>query len=197
MSSLRPAPACHRSRFYHQTDRGFTLIEVMVVIVIASLMVGLIVFGFDQTLNRRKSTAVEGIYQWLQAAADTAVFQSTVVGVTQDEGELMLLAFYQDDWYRLANQEALPLGEEISFAWSESLTRNNQFHDVRRSSPGDDDRPKPYVVIMPSGDLLPEGEIYLFDSSLKDDNFRTAEQALAVIQWEDARRFELQWQSQQ
>lgn len=185
----------YRGRF--NSGRGFTLIEVMVVIVIASLMVGLIVFGFDQTLNRRKGAAAEEIYQWLQAAADTAVFQSTVVGVTQKENQLMLLAFYQDDWYKLAGQEALALNEEISFAWSESLIRNNEFQSKRQFDSDNEGKLKPYVVIMPSGDVLPEGEIHIFDQKLKDDSFRKNDQALAAIRWEDDQRFELHWQFSQ
>jgi len=173
------------------SNRGFTLIEVMVVIVIAALMVGILVFGFDQTLNRRKSAAAEEVYQWLQAAADTAVFQSTIVGVTEKDDQLMLLAFYQDDWYKLADQEALAVSEEISFSWSESLLANNK--SVSRELDLNRDRLTPYVVILPSGEITPEGEMYIFDQSLNDDSFRASQQALASILWNQDEGFKLAW----
>ena len=176
----------------HRPSKGFTLIEVMVVIVIASLMVAILVFGFDQTLKRRKGAAAEEVFQWLQAAADTAVFQSTVVGVTQKQNQLMLLAFYQDDWYKLADQEPLSLSEEISISWSESLTGVNGLHD--------EDDLSPYIVILPSGDILPEGEIRVLDkkdsASQNIDSYQQ-DQALALFHWEDNTGFDLHWQSPQ
>jgi len=184
-----------------QPNKGFTLIEVMVVLVIVSLMVGLIVFGFDQALNRRKGAAAEEIYQWLQAAADTAVFQSTVVGVAQKEEQLMLLAFYQDDWYRLADQEDLVLDEEITLAWSESLIQSSRFQDSEfqngRVNRDNEDRPRPYVVIMPSGEVLPEGQINIFDRTLDDDSLQNSEQTLATIRWDEDQHFDLYWQIEQ
>lgn len=174
---------------------GFTLIEVMVVVVIASLMVAILVFGFDQTLQRRKSAASEELLQWLQSAADTAVFQSTVIGVAEQEEQLILLAFYQDDWYRLDGENALTPSEEIEILWSESLIRNNDFYNDQ-----DDDRgySQPYVVILPSGEILPEGEIQILNASQNTvSNGQLSpiqDELVASIHWQENKRFALHWQ---
>lgn len=167
-----------------RVSRGFTLFELMVVLVIGSLMSAVLVFGFDQTLNRRKDAAAEELLQWLRAAADTAVFQSTVLGVTQEQDQLILLAFYQDSWYRLADQESLLLNEEISIKWSDSLIANRAenldlFND-------DDVDWSPYLVIMPTGEVVPDGEITIFD---RDEVNR------AILVWETEDQFEIQWQA--
>ena len=180
--------------FTHKASQGFTLIEIMLVVVIASFMVAMMVFGFDQTLNRRKSAAAEEVYQWLQAAADTSVFQTTVIGVTQNQNQLLLLAFYQDDWYRLADQEPLSLNEEIQLSWSDSLIRAAELNS--RNADRGEGSLSPYVVIMPSGEIAPEGEIGLFEAIPWSDSLPSDEQRLAAIRWQN-QGFELDWSAAQ
>lgn len=161
---------------------GFTLIEILVVLVIIAMMAGILVFGFEQTVGRRKDAPAETLYQWLNAAADTAVLQSTVVGVAEHEKQLVLLAFYQDDWFRLADQEPLDLNEKTQLIWDENLISNTEF-----SLDLDRERLTPYVVLMPSGEILPEGKL-----SITYDG-----QTTAVIEWAEENEFAMQWQTAQ
>ena len=181
--------------FSHGSNRGFTLIEVMVVIVIAALMVSILVFGFDQILSRRKGAAAEEVYQWLQAAADTAVFQSTVIGVARKDDRLILLAFYRDDWYKLADQEALTIDKEIRLSWSESLLKNNGLRSGQTGRDGG--RSTPQVVIMPSGEITPEGEINIFGQGLREGGQGAEQPALARVHWDEGEGFELSWNRSQ
>lgn len=147
-------------------------------VMVIAMMGSVLVFGFDQTLNRRKDAEAEELLAWLEASADTAVFQSTVIGVAQEEDQLILMAFYQNDWFRLADQTPLPLDGEMLITWSDSILENNEFQVA------DEDRLSPYLVLMPSGEILPEGQISVLDG----DKIR------AQIQWPESKEFSLSWQ---
>ena len=64
-------------QLHHRNSQGFTLFEILVVLVVVALAGSALVFGFGQTLARQKDAAAEQFLVWLQAVADTAVFQST------------------------------------------------------------------------------------------------------------------------
>lgn len=173
--------------------KGFTLIEVIVAIVLIAIVMAVMVFGFDQTVNRRKDTAVNQFADWLQASADIAVFQSSVLGIAEEGGRLSLLAFYQDDWYRFSSEDAFYPSEEIRVFWSEELVR------AQESGLVDSDDLFPYIVIMPTGQILPEGKILItnkmdsddIDASDIDDNL------IAELKWDQDAKFELEWISNQ
>ena len=186
------------------------------VVVIIALAGALLVVGFDQTLNRRKGAAAEEVYLWLQAAADTAVFQSVVIGVSQNDSQLELLAFYQDRWYPLAEQEPFKINEEIDIQWSQSLIDNHKFH-ADEFQPDDfasdgETYQSPYLVILPSGNIMPEGKVGLVandretnqaivDNALANNSQLTPKiydetTALATIDWEAGTGFNLSWSPQ-
>lgn len=181
----------------HPQD-GFTLIEIMVVLIIVALMGALLVFGFEQVLDRRKSAATEKVFKWLQSASDTAAFRSTVVGVTQKENQLMLLAFYQDSWYKLADHEPLDVNEEISIQWSESLIKNNELQ-AKEFESDDESYQSPYVIILPTGEVLPEGSINIIEGNAGDTKIDQILEtdAFATINWDLQKHFELSWQPAQ
>lgn len=163
-------------------NKGFTLIEVIVAVVLVAIVMAVLVFGFDQTLSRRKDTAVNKFSDWLQASADIAVFQTSVLGVTEEDGRFSLLAFYQDDWYRFNDQEAFIPSDEISIIWSEELVQ------AQEQGLADSDDLFPYVIIMPTGQMLPEGKITIADQE---------QTLIAELDWEQDAQFQLSWINEQ
>jgi len=157
--------------------QGFTLFEILVVLVVIALAGSALVFGFGQTLARQKDASAEQVFAWLQAVADTSVFQSTVIGVAESNQQLILLGFYQDDWYRLEAELPYDLDGELRLQWSDELVRNADSYEL------DEDRLAPYMVFTPTGDILPEGEIAFFDG----ENLR------AEINWETGYELNLAW----
>ncbi len=173
----------HRSRQPTLSPRGFTLFEILVVLVVIALASAITVLGFGQLAERRQDAAATDLMAWLRAAADTAVFQNMLVGVAQQDNaqELFLMAFYQDDWYRLSLEETLVLNSETRLDWSPALLGNREF-PVRSESASDS--PNPYLVFMPSGEIVPEGEIGI----MHGENLR------ARIWWDDEHELQFSWQ---
>ncbi|MEQ9021811.1 MAG: prepilin-type N-terminal cleavage/methylation domain-containing protein [Pseudomonadales bacterium] len=156
---------------------GFTLIEVMVVMVIVALAGSFMVIGYNQLLQRKAAAQIEELQAWLEAAADISILQSTVLGVTRMDNQLKLMAFFHGDWFLLADQVALDIGEDIQITWPEELLDSNV------TETAEDDQPQPYLVLTPAGDILPEGRIGL----------RVGEQQ-ASINWQESGAFTLAWQ---
>ncbi|MEQ9568032.1 MAG: pilus assembly FimT family protein [Porticoccaceae bacterium] len=156
---------------------GFTLIEIMVVLVIVALAGSFMVIGYNQLLQRKAAAQIEELQAWLEAAADISILQSTVLGVTRMDNQLKLMAFFHGDWFLLADQVALDIGEDIQITWPEELLDSNV------TETAEDDQPQPYLVLTPAGDILPEGRIGL----------RVGEQQ-ASINWQESGAFTLAWQ---
>ncbi|MBC6427641.1 MAG: prepilin-type N-terminal cleavage/methylation domain-containing protein [Cellvibrionales bacterium] len=185
--------------------RGFTLLEVVVVVTIIAMTVGLLTLGIGQTAQRGRDADAERLLSWLQAAADTAVFQTAILGVAEHQDGLILLALYQDDWYRLAESEPLPL-DKLSLRWSPELReqaerlaaaeRSKRSERTRLTGRTADSRyrddqdilPPPYMLLLPSGQIQPEGDIQLLGTG--------EETPFAVIDWRDSQSLRLAWQEQ-
>ena len=159
-------------------QQGFTLIEILVVLVVIAMMTGILVFGFEQSLDRRRDAPAETLYQWLTAAADIAVLQTTLVGVAEQENHLVLLAFYQDDWFRLADQEPLKLDANTTLIWAETRLSRTEFGLDRDA---DGERLEPYIVLTPSGEILPAGQL----SIVRD------QAPIAIIEWDERSQFSM------
>lgn len=155
---------------------GFTLIEVLVVLVIVALAGSFLVIGYNQLLQRKASSQIEELQDWLEAAADISVLQSTVLGVTRIDNQLKLMAFFRGGWFLLADQISLDIDEDVQITWPEELLDSAVTQGV------EDDHPQPYLVLTPAGDILPEGQIGL----------RVGEQQ-AQINWQESGEFSLSW----
>lgn len=156
---------------------GFTLIEILVVLIVLALAGSFLVIGYNQLLQRKATAQIEELQAWLEAAADISVLQSTVLGVTQMDSQLRLMAFFHDEWFLLADQIPLDIAEDFQITWPEELLEADVTGMV------EDGQPQPYLVLTPAGEILPEGRIGL----------RAGEQQ-ANINWQESGAFTLAWQ---
>jgi len=65
----------------HGQQRGYTLIEIMVVIAVLALIATVAVGSINQTLNRRYSSEAEQLSIWLNQMSDMAVIQGAAFAV--------------------------------------------------------------------------------------------------------------------
>ena len=135
------------------------------------------IVGYNQLLARQASSEIEEFHTWLEAAADISVLQSTVLGVTRDENQLKLMAYMRGEWFLLADQIFLEIGEGVEITWPEQMLDRAVLQTI------DNDHPQPYLVLTPAGEIFPEGQIEL-------DN----DQRRALIQWQDSKGFSLTWE---
>lgn len=156
---------------------GFTLIEIMVVLVIVALAGSFMVIGYNQLLQRKEAAQIEELQAWLEAAADISVLQSTVLGVTRMDNQLKLMAFFHGEWFLLADQVSLDIGEDMQITWPAELLDSVVTQGL------EDSYPQPYLVLTPAGDILPEGQVEL----------RVGQQR-ALVNWQESGEFSLSWQ---
>ncbi len=77
--------------------RGFSLVEVMVVLVILGLTVTFTILGFQRLESDRLEKQAGQISNWLQAVSDNAVLDGAVYGVWLDRGTDRLRTGYHAD----------------------------------------------------------------------------------------------------
>jgi general secretion pathway protein H len=93
-----------------RTRRGFTLIEVLVVLVIVAAMAGLVVFSIPDNPARELKREAQGLAALLNTANDEAVMQSRDLGlVINDQGyRFVIFDLEKKTWVPLQQK---PLGE--------------------------------------------------------------------------------------
>ena len=68
-------------------QKGYTLIEIMVVIAVLALIAAVAASSIGQTLNRRYSSEAEKLSIWLNQLADLSVMQGAAFGVLSKVNE--------------------------------------------------------------------------------------------------------------
>jgi len=103
-------------------QRGFTLLEIMVVIVIVALLSAISVPGLKLASERTRVAEAERIQAWIQILADRSQLDAVVYGIQLDdqaEGSrhLQAMAYYRNHWYPLVEPEALQLAKGTSLVF--------------------------------------------------------------------------------
>lgn len=88
---------------------GFTLIEVMVVVVIIAAFVGLAVLGLSQASDRPLRARAGDFESWLQALADRAVLDGLPYGLVASDRGVEARVWYRQHWFPVASPEPFAL----------------------------------------------------------------------------------------
>ncbi|MDB3926229.1 prepilin-type N-terminal cleavage/methylation domain-containing protein [Porticoccaceae bacterium] len=105
-------------------QRGYTLIEIMVVIAVLALIATVAVGSINQTLNRRYSSEAEQFLIWLNQMSDMAVMQGAAFGVvgevnkkTKKITQLNAAIYYRNKWVKVSFPEPYIPGEGAVISW--------------------------------------------------------------------------------
>lgn len=171
---MTPTPAaCARVR-----TRGFTLLEIMVVIVIIAVIVSLAVISLGDNAGRRLDEEARRVRTLVRLAADEAVLQGQEIGVaiTADGYEFQVYDDRTRQWARMPSDRVfrprrMPDGVTLElFLDDQALVLPVADADADRD---DEDSagpvlPQPQLLLLSSGEITPfELEIAMDDVDRK------------------------------
>lgn len=161
-------------------QRGYTLIEIMVVIAVLALIATVAVGSINQTLNRRYSSEAEQFLIWLNQMSDMAVMQGAAFGVvgevnkkTKKITQLNAAIYYRNKWVKVSFPEPYVPGEGATISWvddtpeseplffqqqPETETSNN---DSELSSSQEKKLITPFIAFLPDGYVEPKLDVIL------------------------------------
>ncbi|MDB6062866.1 MAG: type secretion system protein GspH [Verrucomicrobiaceae bacterium] len=143
-------------------SRGFTLIEVMVVLVIVAVLAGLLVIGFTDSPQQRLRKEARDLATLINAAADEAVMRSMELGLVVDGSGYQFVVFdLEKKQWQAAPERAFARhkftdGYAIDFAIDgtqvDDQTRQRIQAFAERSG---DAAMRPSLLILSSGEVTP------------------------------------------
>lgn len=163
-------------------QKGYTLIEIMVVIAVIALIAAVAAASISQTLNRRYANEAERLNIWLNQLADFAVLQGAAFGVLSDTNkktkkitQLNAVIYYRNQWVKVSFPEPYTLGEGANLVWlldetdedplfyqQEALPSKEEIEQGEVPSKKDqDDFLQPSLAFLPDGYAVPEAKIDL------------------------------------
>jgi len=161
-------------------QRGYTLIEILVIIAVLALIATVAVGSINQTLNRRYSSEAEQFLIWLNQMSDMAVMQGAAFGVvgevnkkTKKITQLNAAIYYRNKWVKVSFPEPYVPGEGATISWvddtpeseplffqqqPETETSNN---DSELSSSQEKKLITPFIAFLPDGYVEPKLDVIL------------------------------------
>jgi len=180
-----------------RNQRGFTLIEIMVVIAVVALVATMSVVAINQASDRRYSSEAEKLLIWLSQLSEFSAMQGAAFGIvaepigkSQREGRLRATIYYRNQWVAVAFPEPFTLDEGSKIKWlmddSEEKpllyqqaalpTREEIEEGTADLDREEEDFLEPVMAFLPDGYVEPEGRIEL--------SFEGSEKAY-VFYWDD------------
>ncbi|EGG99337.1 General secretion pathway protein H [gamma proteobacterium IMCC2047] len=146
--------------------RGFTLVEILVVMVIVGLMAGMAVLALGGDPRQQVKQEAQRIRSVLQLAADEALMSGQEYGIKLAEQEYQVVRFddHQQRWikaeqeafaaYQLSDEISLSLQSEGSQVDLAALNKSVEELELEKRNP-QQDQLKPSLLLLSSGETTP------------------------------------------
>ncbi|MDG2501144.1 MAG: type II secretion system protein [Porticoccaceae bacterium] len=159
-------------------QRGFTLIEVAVVVMIVATISAMSLLAINQAFDRRYSNEADRLLIWLQQMSERSALEGAAYGVVTEELEsaaiqLRAVVYYRMRWVAVTSPEPFILSEDASIDWlidavdedEELLPQEETLFD---KDGAEIERLLPEIAFLPDGYIEPQAEIQLGFEAVAD-----------------------------
>ena len=161
-----------RNKFNVRRARGFTLLEILVVLVIIAVMAGLLVFAFNDSPQRRLRREANDLAMLLNAVVDEAVMRGVELGAVVDENGYRFVMFNPEtkQWQAAVErglaEHQFPEHYVVDFALDGAEVNQQAIERAKLfAQRGESEQVRPLILILSSGEMLP----FTLTLSLADD----------------------------
>ena len=175
-------------------EQGFTLIEIMVVVIVIATISAMSLLAINQTSDRRYETEANKLLIWLQQISERASLEGAAYGVVPEsdperEGEvtpsaimrLRVVVYYRMRWVAVSAPEPFLLEDGATVHWLLQDAETEELMpqgDQMANWYGDEiERLLPEMAFLPDGYIEPKAEIVL--------SFESFERTYVYL-WDDA-----------
>ena len=175
-------------------EQGFTLIEIMVVVMIIATMSAISLLALNQASDRRYETEADKLLIWLQQISERASLEGAAYGiVTESDPEseggatpsaitrLRVVVYYRMRWVAVSAPEPFLLEDGATVHWLLEDAETEELMpqgDQMANWYGDEiERLLPEMAFLPDGYIEPKAEIVL--------SFESFERTYVYL-WDDA-----------
>ena len=163
-------------------QRGFTLIELSVVVMIVATMAAMSVLAINQAFDRRYSSEADRLLVWLEQLAEYSALQGASYGVitetpeASDLAQLRAVIYYRKRWVAVTAPQPFELSDDARVEWQVEMDEEDQLLPQQEQQSRDlvglgtmDTEPEklllPYMAFLPDGYIEPQGDMRLSFSS--------------------------------
>lgn len=132
-------------------QRGFTLFEVMIVVVIIGLMFTTITVGFGRGEAQRFISEAQQLQAWIANLQNQAVLSSTTWGARFEERTATAYVLSGAEWQAATEVKAFTLSDAVELS---HLLDDDEDTDETTLI-------EPQLVVLPTGQMIPPGAITL------------------------------------
>jgi general secretion pathway protein H len=136
-------------------SRGFTLIEIMVVLVIMSVFLSIVILGFERIESRRVEQQADELVIWLKYVADSAIFDGVVYGIDLTPESLQVYGLSRGQWSQALAIETFLVAAPITINFQ--VEQQDRAINTIVESDKKDAPVLPELVLMPGGTIEPAG----------------------------------------
>ena len=157
----------------YRQQQGFTLIEMLVVVMIVATISAMSVLAINQAFGRRYVAEADRLLIWRQQLSESAALQGSAYGVISDEMEsgsqLRAVIYYRNRWVAVTAPAPFPLSDDAVLNWLVAFDEDEQLlpqqqEDSSLANSGELDEDKlllPEIAFLPDGYIEPQGTIEL------------------------------------
>ncbi|MDI9245296.1 type II secretion system minor pseudopilin GspH [Marinobacter sp. CHS3-4] len=168
-----------------QRSAGFTLIEILVVLVVVGMLVALATFTLGgNSLRRDLDNEAQKLFLLMQTVSEQAIINNTELGLVLEEDAYRFVAYdeqrgsWKPSGERLYRQRKMP-------EWL--VVTEYIENDAPRLASSEDDEIRPDIVLFSSGEATPfELELTLDSPSAVNDDYvhRIVSDGVSPIEWQ-------------